>query len=666
MLTTPKDPAGSATNTVDTCSSPAPDEPDPALETARLRHEVALLTVRQEIEQVRAATASLTQATAAPAERPSTTQDSGTVASWMAHQQLGVAVETIGDAVARALGVVPKAERASMSAAVTDALVKSAREHLDRAAAAGISGVPRSALERACMAALDRQAQLSIDEARRRNSLEDEADVAALQAKTPLVGANQDDALLDDTLSDGQDASSARPIRVLVTADPLVAGSDWHAQHLAAQIGAHVSTLQRLSAQTVGASEDLETTLDCWVRGGASGVAEPPAGRPSAGWSSAGLSSTDESSGDGSSEGGPSDGGSSDGASSDGGSSLGALAIGAASAGAWSTAAQATAPLTLGLQLLELARSDLTTSRRTVSTGHHELVMRGAAALATNLGSQGTVIADELTALNPCDSPLMTALNDLLQHRADLASSVAGLAGIVSFARALAGLDEFDVDGAAQHPRASRDDGAARHDRAAQHDGAAQHEAPMTRPTLEPGLRELGRQALLHERLVTHVVETLRAIDRDAMAWVHPGDNGEAPPLLAAVGRERLHAGRDQFTHVLVLQDEGLTADVFSRRSIVGDSGRLTHVGSASVSWLLIDIDSGAVVEGGQAAPARTLLQDTGSGRTSSVNMSAHSSAPLPWDAQHTLELALKFFALTAGLAALVLSIVAIANVFLT
>lgn len=595
MLTTPKDPPGSAGTPASSAPGPVPDEPDPARALTPLQHEVALLTARQDVAEARGATADLADAARSPSERATPRgaasgrppfrdsspgraspppEPAGTIASWLAHHQLGVAVESIGEHVARALGVVPTAEREAVSAAVTEALVKSAREHLDRATAAELSRTPRSTLEQACIAALDRQAQLSIDEARRRNSLAGDDDAAP--PHLPETGPN-----------DGA-TSAERRINVLVTDDPLVTAGDLQAQLLSAQVSAHQAALEGLITQTRAARKDLEATLDCWVR------ATPLDHR------------------------------------------------------AESPTGLVTTPHTLGLQLLELARSDLAVSHRTVSVGSHELVVRGAAALASNLGEHGRVVADELTTLTPESSPLIDALHDLLRQRAALAESTAALAGLVDSARSLAGVGEAEPNAAPPLSQAVTDTrGAGR------------------RAVTEPGLRELARQALLHERAVQHVIDALGSLDRDLSAWMRRDDGGATPPLLAAVARERLHSEHG-FSHLLVLQDEGLTADVVSRRSIMGDAGRRTHVGSARVSWLLLEVASGAVVHGGQSAPARTLVQDVGSGRTTSRSMSPLATTPLPMDAQHSLEIVAKFFAVAAGLAALILSVVALVHILLT
>ena len=568
MLTTPKDPHGSGGPTSH------PTAPTPAAQES------------------------------APAQRR------GAVASWVAHHQLGVSLDTIGEQAARALGVVPRAERDAMSEAVTEALVRSARDHLDRAAAAEISGVPRSALERACMAALDRQAQLSIDEARRRNSLEGD---------TPPDPRH-------DAVSDVDPAGAVPPettpaIRVLVTDDPQVAASDWRAQHLTAQAAAHSTALRRLSAQTTAARQDLETTLDNWVRGAPHGEEPSSSGPGHSGDRHRTLEQQWQ-------------------------APTGIADAAAEVAGGVKTLTD-TSPLTLGVQLVQRAASDPTVSR-TTALGTHELVARGAAALAANLGPQGRVIADELTVVDPTKSPLMSTLDGLAHQRAALASDVADLAGIVAFARSVAGLDESTADGTAQQG------------------AVVQQDASVARPTIAAGLGELARQALLHERLVAHVVDSLGTLDRGVRTWVTPGEDGTGPPLLAAVGRERLRTGPQRFSHVLVLQDAGLPADVVRRHSVGGDSARVSHIGSAGVTWLLIDVSSGDVVEGGYASSASTLVQDTGSGRTSSVRMSAQHSAPLPWDARRTLELALTFCAVTAGLAALLLGIAVVAHVFLS
>lgn len=665
MLMTPKDPPGSAGMTASPLPDPVPKDPDAASTVGRLQHEVALLTARRELEEARAATAALAQVARSPAERASpgpapsgpasgtaasgtaaseptssshtargrgssgraapSSDPAGTIASWVAHHQLGVAVESIGGRVARALGVVPAAEREAMSAAVTEALVKSAREHLDRTAAAELTRAPRSALEQACMAALDRQAQLSIEEARRRNALED--DPAPPGPETA------------DTLAPGPAVPpEERAINVLVTDDPLVTAGDWQAQLLTAQVSAHQAALDRLRARTTAAAEDLEATVDCWVR------ATPASHRPGTP-GSADLTPEEQ-------------------WRSQAGLATSAAAIAGGiklltSASQEGSAGPVTTAHSLGLQLLDVARSDLTVSHRAVSVGSHELVVRGAAALASNLGQHGRVVADELTTLAPESSPLLAALHDLMQQRAALAESAAALAGLVDFAGSLVAVGQSEPDAAGVAAPEPVSPTPPRDGPVADTGGTAQP-APV-----EPDLRELARQALLHERAVEHVVDALGTLDRDLRAWTSGGVDGASPPLLAAITRERLHS-QGGFSHVLVLQDEGLTADVVSRHSVLGDAGRRTHVGSARVSWLLLDVASGAVVEGGQAAPARTVVQDVSSGRTTSRSMTPLGTAPLPVDTQHSLEVVVKFLAVAAGLAALILSVVALITLLLT
>lgn len=474
-------------------------------------------------------------------------QGAGTVGTWVAHHQLGVALDAVGARGARALGVVPRGEREEVAQEVSAALSRSAQRHLDRAARAALTDTPEDAVQQAALSALDRAARRAIDEAQRANALTESAEVPGRDSESHE--ADSEDA--SHELHGSQRRPPCGSVRVLVTDNPAAVGGQWQVHHLAAQLIARRGVLTLLLARVHAAAAALEAEL--------SDADVVDARRP---------------------------------------------AEATAAGGPLLTASSALAsPAELSLRLLELTRSDLSVRANPLSVGDREVLLRGAAALAHQLGADGTVVADGMAPLDVADSALMARIGEVLALRADLAAATAGLA---------------------------------------------------------PGEPQ-GR----HDRLVAEVGEALEGTEEDLVQWTRAGPGGTAPPLVTALESERHASSEAAVTHLLLLQCEGLTADAVSRSSVVGESGRVTHNAGAAVTWLLIDLDTGDVMDGGQETAARTVVQDLLTGRTSTRDMDPETSDGLPLDAQGTLEFALKFLALSGGIAALALAVIAALHLIL-
>jgi hypothetical protein len=89
-------------------------------------------------------------------------------------------------------------------------------------------------------------------------------------------------------------------------------------------------------------------------------------------------------------------------------------------------------------------------------------------------------------------------------------------------------------------------------------------------------------------------------------------------PVARACAREALH-GIGAITHVLYVHTAQAGADVLTRRSVLGSSGRVSYLGGVTAAWALLDVSSGAVVTGGATERARQLTHDLTTGKTSQV-----------------------------------------------
>jgi hypothetical protein len=157
--------------------------------------------------------------------------------------------------------------------------------------------------------------------------------------------------------------------------------------------------------------------------------------------------------------------------------------------------------------------------------------------------------------------------------------------------------------------------------------------------------------------------------DAAVAALVHASGTGDAP-LVTAVRYERLGQavqGR-KITHVLYVSLDAIAADVVTRRSILGTSGRVRFLSSGNASWLLLATADDAITGGGQEslADVMTLSLDTGQAHFDTplgLSSSAAGTDPLDglekWAKGFIAVLALVLFALG------VLSVIAIVRVAL-
>lgn len=171
-------------------------------------------------------------------------------------------------------------------------------------------------------------------------------------------------------------------------------------------------------------------------------------------------------------------------------------------------------------------------------------------------------------------------------------------------------------------------------------------------------LRALTKASLEHLPLFTQVAERVLALDEELAAWLSAPASGGPSAMLAAAGRERLHRAKDAYTHVLLVERDALAADVVTRKSVAGSSGRLTHLGSASVSWLLVETAHGSTVAGGQSSSAGHLVLDVASGRTTGSSIDLEATEELPKDPHASLEFFVKVFLLVGAVALVIFSVV--------
>jgi hypothetical protein len=119
-------------------------------------------------------------------------------------------------------------------------------------------------------------------------------------------------------------------------------------------------------------------------------------------------------------------------------------------------------------------------------------------------------------------------------------------------------------------------------------------------------------QAVLDQALA------VAAVARTDLTAVSTPDATGLSPLARACGREALH-GIGAITHVLYVHTAQAGADVITRRSVLGSSGRVSYLGGVTAAWTLLDVSSGAVVTGGATERARQLTHDLTTGKTAQV-----------------------------------------------
>jgi hypothetical protein len=125
-----------------------------------------------------------------------------------------------------------------------------------------------------------------------------------------------------------------------------------------------------------------------------------------------------------------------------------------------------------------------------------------------------------------------------------------------------------------------------------------------------------NRAAEPAEVLMTACKEAVTAV-RAELLTLGSADTSGVSPLQRACSRDRLHArtdnSRDAVSHVLLVQATHAGADVVTRRSILGASGRVGYLGGANGAWVMVKTN-GTVAAGGAVEAASHLAHDIASG----------------------------------------------------
>lgn len=292
--------------------------------------------------------------------------------------------------------------------------------------------------------------------------------------------------------------------------------------------------------------------------------------------------------------------------------------------------AQATAPspgsaLGAALDLLSLARTDYTLTAAAVSTSPSEVVALTAAHLA---GGAVRVEVDRFAGTG--DSPSLRAADEAARARD---------AALAELARLEALLRPLENQLVRQRALVT-----SLEDRWASW-ATAKDANPTGGPALRQRIEDLDAQVTglaatvdPARRLADHAAGVLGEVDA-ALSALTQAAGGADSPLATAVRWERLRPAEQPaeesdrlVDHVLYVGTDQLAADVVTRRSLLGTSGRVSFLGAAAVSWLLLDVAAGVVTAGGAQAKGARLrfdLESGGSDRSELVNGAITGEDPL-------------------------------------
>lgn len=148
----------------------------------------------------------------------------------------------------------------------------------------------------------------------------------------------------------------------------------------------------------------------------------------------------------------------------------------------------------------------------------------------------------------------------------------------------------------------------------------------------------------------------------DLTALITPDASG-LTPLVRTCSRNGLFGSEPAVDYVLYVDITHLGADTVTRHSLLGSSGRVGYLGSATTSWTLVETSTGQVKVGGATRKARQLVHDLASGMTSGSPI-ANATISLPNDPQAKLETQVRWAVLIFALAVALLGIAATLNVF--
>jgi hypothetical protein len=270
---------------------------------------------------------------------------------------------------------------------------------------------------------------------------------------------------------------------------------------------------------------------------------------------------------------------------------------------ATATAASPAGAFSAAVDLMGLLRTDYTLTSATVTANPAELATLTAGALA-RLGAGVAVELDGDVLVR--ESPLLGRFAGLLTTRDEIARPLAALDGLVAAVAAdlTARTAQLATMGAAWTETAKAG--------AVAVSGLSQD--------IEQRLQRIARRERARgpaQATADAVRQVLADVDAAAAAMVQAPAGGPAELLMAAT-RERLGvaAAKKGITHVLYVHADELGADVVTRRSLLGTSGRLGFLGGATTSWLLLETESGTLTSGGASHPARWMIYDLATGES--------------------------------------------------
>ncbi|MBF0687782.1 MAG: hypothetical protein IR158_08475 [Cellulomonas sp.] len=124
------------------------------------------------------------------------------------------------------------------------------------------------------------------------------------------------------------------------------------------------------------------------------------------------------------------------------------------------------------------------------------------------------------------------------------------------------------------------------------------------------------RQAAVAPAQAVLAVATARVdAARAEMVAVTTVDSTGVSPLARACAREALHSQEGRpVTHVLHVRPTQVGAEMVTRRSVLGSSGRVFYLGTASAAWALLDVRDGTLVGGAQHR-AKQKVHDLATGK---------------------------------------------------
>ncbi len=595
-------------DTPSTKPTPAEDPKDP--EVVELEKQTARIKARQGLLAARlGAFGSLTPGVSdAPQNTVTFGDKAGSLAPWLAQSVLAEVAGNISAAVWENL--YPQTPAAAVPAPVS-AGTPEQRAHAARVAAE--AAADRAAHERARAekaaegAAADRAA----------------AEAAAARAAAAQAGIQPD----EDTPSNPAAETASRPSRssdsvpgpyvVFVTDDPDLLSSDVVSQQVNLALKARTSELTQRAGALARASTELTQAVNRYLRDevGTSGQNGSDRGRTrdlvqdtltevaiAAAQKGTEAKAAETSAADGKA------------AAEDAGAGTGA-GDGTSAAGA--------GPIGAAVDLVRLLGVDYTikTAEVAIDSALLARLTAGRLAMSSRKGAvdevllDGFALAGESATLNNYRA-LFTVLNTVEGAVQELARAVAPVAAEAKVYQERA--TDIEESWAKTDADPKADEGAAE---------ALQALAQEFRRRFEAR----SRAAEPAEVLLTACTEAVAAV-RAELLVLGAADASGVSPLQRACSRDRLHDRTDKdgkaVSHVLLVQATHAGADVVTRRSILGASGRVGYLGGANGAWVMVKTD-GTVAGGGAVEAASHLAHDIASG-ASARNPIVPGVGPLP------------------------------------